>query len=672
MKGKGCMRIGLFTDTYLPDINGVVSSVELLRKKLVEHGHKCYVICTYPSNLFSNSIVRTDDIIRLPGVELKFLYGYAVTSPFHFKVIEDIRKLNLDLIHVHTEFGVGIFARTVAKKLNIPLISTYHTTYEDYTHYVNPINSHLIEKGAKKAIAKLSKVYCNSCARIISPSEKTKNMLVNYKIRNEIIEVIPTGLELKRFRKENININILQNIKNKINIDEKDKIFIFVGRIAKEKELDIVIKAFKKIKDLKKNIKLLVVGDGPSKKELVELCDELGVSDYVYFLGKKPQEEIPYYYHLADVFVSASTTETQGMTYIEALASGLMVVGRKDEVLSDLIEEKETGYYFDDVDSLVEVICVINDLEKVDLIRKSKKCESKTLKYDAEVFYEKISNLYRKVIDEFLNYYVIEDIKIKNNVVNLELDSSSNSKVNLIMSLDDYYEDGLRKNMKISNIKLLDYQQKEKITKCYEFCLRKLVLKDYSVKQMYDLIVKNFDLGINDINSIIERLESKQLLNDNKYALCKVSYYKSRFFSKEKIKRSLMKESINPEIIEKSLELYDSDFEKEAAYKLAVKTQGRIKNKTVNQKINLIKQKLFNEGFSFEVIDDTVKRLDFCNDEFFKTDLIKKVASKAKKRYEKNFKGSELRNKLFRYLFNQGFDVSDIYVVLDEMEYKDE
>lgn len=666
------MRIGLFTDTYLPDINGVVSSVELLRKKLVEHGHKCYVICTYPSNLFSNSTVRREDIIRLPGLELKFLYGYAVTSPFHFKVIEDIKNLNLDLIHVHTEFGVGIFARTVSKKLNIPLISTYHTTYEDYTHYLNPINSSLIEKGAKKVVAKLSKIYSNSCERIISPSEKTKNMLVNYKIKEDIIEVIPTGLEIERFKKENINPEILKKLQDEINIDKKNKIFIFVGRIAKEKSLDIVIKAMKKMKDLNKDVKLLVVGDGPSKKELMDLCSKLDVTDYVYFLGKKPNEDIQYYYHLADVFVSAATTETQGMTYIEALASGLLIVGRRDEVLTDLIDENETGFYFDGVDDLADIIDKIEGLEKNFLVEKRNKCISKSLKYDAEVFYEKIYALYKKVVDEFLNYYIVKDIKVKNNVVNLELDSSSKEKIKLMMSLDDYYEEGIRKKMKISNAKLLQYQQKELKTKCYEFCLKKLILKDYTIKQMYDLIVKNFDLEISELNDVIEKLESKQLLNDDKYALSKVNHYKNLFFSKEKIRRILMKQCINPEIIEKSLELYNNDFEKEAAYKIALKTQNKIKDKTVNAKINLIKQKLYNEGFDCETINDAIEKLDFCNEELFKTDLIKKIASKAKKRYEKKYKGSELRNRLFRYLFSQGFEVSDIYVVLDEMEYKDE
>ena len=129
------MRVALFTDTYLPDVNGVVTSIELLRKELEKHGHDAYVVCTYPGVM---KIKQEGKIIRLPGIEVKQLYGYALASPIHYLFIDDLKKLNFDIIHVHTEFGVGIFAGIVAKQLHIPLVRTYHTTYEDYTHYIKP------------------------------------------------------------------------------------------------------------------------------------------------------------------------------------------------------------------------------------------------------------------------------------------------------------------------------------------------------------------------------------------------------------------------------------------------------------------------------------------------------------------------------------------------------
>ena len=128
------MRIGLFSDTYTPDINGVVSSIVTLQKELEKRGHEVFVITNHKALL---STQREGNVLRLPGLELKWLYGYKLTTPYHFSAKDEIRKMNLDVIHVHTEFGVGMFARIVAKYLNIPVVSTYHTMYEDYTHYIN-------------------------------------------------------------------------------------------------------------------------------------------------------------------------------------------------------------------------------------------------------------------------------------------------------------------------------------------------------------------------------------------------------------------------------------------------------------------------------------------------------------------------------------------------------
>ena len=137
------MRIGLFSDTYLPDINGVATSVETLRKVLEENGHHVYVIANHKGLI---NLKREGNVLRLPGIELKWLYGYSMSSPLQLKAKDEIKAMNLDVIHVHTEFGVGIFGRLIAKELNIPLVSTYHTMYEDYTHYLNIFDIEIVEK----------------------------------------------------------------------------------------------------------------------------------------------------------------------------------------------------------------------------------------------------------------------------------------------------------------------------------------------------------------------------------------------------------------------------------------------------------------------------------------------------------------------------------------------
>ncbi|TFG82505.1 MAG: hypothetical protein E4G74_02575, partial [Erysipelotrichales bacterium] len=196
------MRIALFTDTYLPDINGVVSSIVTLQKELEKNGHEVFIVTTH------SSLLRTSyehNILRLTGVELKALYGYVLTSPIHIWALNTIRDMKLDIIHAHTEFGIGIFARIVARLLKLPLVSTYHTTLEDYTHYVNIFNLKSFEKFARKSVSRLTKLYGDACTELIVPSHKIMEMLVRYCIKKDI-HVIPTGLDLAKFDRDEVSL----------------------------------------------------------------------------------------------------------------------------------------------------------------------------------------------------------------------------------------------------------------------------------------------------------------------------------------------------------------------------------------------------------------------------------------------------------------------------------
>ena len=176
------MRIGLFTDAYLPDINGVVSSVATLKGALEEQGHTVYVI----SNHKGSNIEMKDNILRLGGLELKKFYGYKMSSPIQIRAEKIVREMNLDVIHVQTEAGVGIFARQMARQLHIPLVYTYHTMYEDYTHYVNPLDFETVERMGRLAIRSLSKILGNHAQAVIAPSEKTKQALLQYGVTTTI------------------------------------------------------------------------------------------------------------------------------------------------------------------------------------------------------------------------------------------------------------------------------------------------------------------------------------------------------------------------------------------------------------------------------------------------------------------------------------------------------
>ena len=354
------MRIGLFGDTYFPEINGVATSIKTLEDELIKLGHEVYIITTKAD--FSKPELE-GRVLRLPGIELKFLYGYVLTSPLQISAFNIVRSLDLDIIHAHTEFGIGIFARICSRLLSIPLVSTYHTTYEDYTHYVNFINSNIVDNVAKKIVANLSKLYGDSSMEVISPSYKTKDMLLRYGIRSDI-HVVPTGLDLKRFNPKNKNLQKIKDIRDNYNILDDELLVIYLGRIAEEKSIDVVIDGFSHIKKMGIKAKFLIVGTGPGEEDLKKQSNSLGLDDIIIFAGKKSPVEVSDYYLASDVFVSASLTETQGLTFIEALASGLPVFARHDEVLDELVYENESGYYFSSPEEFANKLSLYNSLSE--------------------------------------------------------------------------------------------------------------------------------------------------------------------------------------------------------------------------------------------------------------------------------------------------------------------
>ena len=376
------MRIGLFTDTFPPDINGVANSTYILFQELKKHGHDVFVIA--PRKGAGSAQWNPDHtILRLAGIRLPKLYGYVATTPLHLNALTIIGDLHLDVIHAQTEFGVGMFARMCAHQYGIPTVITYHTTYEDYTHYANVFNSAAFDEKARQAVAYLTKIYANASVEVIAPSEKTKEMLERYHVRTNI-HVVPTGLDLARFSALRFDPEKRRQIREEARVKEDERLVIYVGRIAEEKALDLVVRGFAKAKQANLKVKLLVVGGGPDREKLIRLAEEKGAADSICFAGPRPAEQIPDYYRAADAFVSASLTETQGMTFIEALASGLPVLARHDEVLDALVLEGETGWYFADEETLVAKLRLLMQADQ-ETMRLT--CRKQVEPFSADVFY---------------------------------------------------------------------------------------------------------------------------------------------------------------------------------------------------------------------------------------------------------------------------------------------
>lgn len=387
------MNIGLFTDTYYPELNGVANSVFLLKKELEKKGHNVYVITTKSPGSPSNE----KDVFRVPSKACSFVPERRVGLFYHPKIALEIRKMKLDIIHTNTEFAIGMFGRIMAHELLIPVVHTYHTIYEDYTHYIKKYISS--EKRAKQVVKMFSKFSVHGAEELIVPTEKVANLMTRYGVKPNI-DVIPTGIDLKRFEARD-NIEQKEKLKTSLGIPKDHKVVLYLGRVSEEKNIDEVMKYLNQYMDKHENVTFLVIGDGPYRSVLEKEAKNLTHRKQMIFAGAKPWDEITHYYQIADVFVSASTSETQGLTYIEALASGLPVVAKKDPCLEGVLFEGMNGYDFENEQTFVSGIdAILFDKTGTDY---TKNAIESVEKFSTEQFANRVENIYFHVIKTHRN-----------------------------------------------------------------------------------------------------------------------------------------------------------------------------------------------------------------------------------------------------------------------------
>ncbi len=387
------MKIALVTDTYPPFINGVSTSCYNLAKTLRAHGHRVLVICPLAEK---GKLKIEDDVVYVPGFELKKLYGYRLTNIYPSKVAKILKEFDPDLIHNQTDASLGLFAKIMARKLDKPYVYTYHTAYEDYTHYAT---HGFMDRAAKHIVRRYTQAISNHTTEFIAPSEKTKDYM---RMANSdiYVNVIPTGIDFSLFEEDRIDKEKQKKFKEEHGIKEGTKVFLILGRVAKEKSMDVSLRGFAKYHETypQEDIKLLLVGGGPSLQELKDLAKDLKVDHLVDFIGPVPASEVPFYYHLADIYTSASITETQGLTFMEAMASNIIVLARFDSNLSNTIIDGETGFFFIDEETFVNkayYILHMNEKAKSTLIANALAVVDI---YSIETFYKNIMEVYYRAI----------------------------------------------------------------------------------------------------------------------------------------------------------------------------------------------------------------------------------------------------------------------------------
>lgn len=400
------MRIGLFTDTYPPFINGVSTSVLMLKQGLEKLGHEVYVVTV---NDESFSYKEEDGILKIPSFPIG-LMNFRQTGIYPIKAFNIIKKWKLDIIHSHTEFSIGTFARLISKQLNIPLVHTYHTMYEEYIYY---ITKGYFNSASKKLVEYLTLFLCDKTIdELIVPTEKTKELFKDkYKVKRDVY-VIPSGIDTTRFYKENIDKNEIINLKKDLGLKKTDFIVLYVGRIAKEKSIDFLINNFNSVLNRIPKAKMIIVGDGPDIKDLIDLTRKKGLENKIIFTGKAPWTDVPKYYSLCDLFVTASKTETQGLTVMEAMGASKPVVAIRDESFELMITDKKDGLFFDDEKSYVDMIYEVYKNKKLrDEISFNARLTAD--KYSPYSYAKNVLKVYDKVISKDTNVVkkVVHNVK---------------------------------------------------------------------------------------------------------------------------------------------------------------------------------------------------------------------------------------------------------------------
>ncbi|MBF0579017.1 RecX family transcriptional regulator [Erysipelotrichaceae bacterium RD49] len=650
------MNIGLVTDTYLPDINGVVSSTVTLKNALEKAGHTVYVI----TNHAGTGIQFEDGILRLPGIKLKSFYGYKVSSPINVGAGSYIEEMDLDVIHLQTNFGVGLYGQYLANTMNIPLVDTYHTMYTDYTHYINPKGFAGFDRVSKDAIKAASRAVCNNAQAVVAPSQKTREALIEYGVLAPIY-VVPTGLDLDKFMNIDPDSERVKEIRAQVSTDPEDLILVFVGRLAKEKSLEIPIEAI--VQNPNPHIHLAIVGTGPDEDFYRNLTDSLHGNERIHFLGAAAPEEIGQYYQAFDAFVSASLSETQGMTYLEAMAAGKMVFGRRDDVLSELLDEDVTGFYFDTPAELNEKIDLFLQLSRQQKEEARKACQQKIMPYTAETFAYAMERVYSQAIDDYSLTYEVEKIQFSGNYVFLQMTVDSEKEpVKMIIPIDDFFELKISLHTKLDDYMVRSYLDIQNFYWAMYKVEQRLASREMTYRQVVDYCVRKLDSPLSVANQVADELELIGKINDRSYAMEKAEYYQSIGSSKRQIEQRLYKAGIDPELIREACNSLSSKQEKSNAKKLAKRLAKGLKAQSVRRKRQEITHKLILHGYLPDAAKEAAEELDFNEDH--DTEALQDAFEKALRLYASKTPDAQ-RAKIRTYCLRQGFNREDIDALME-------
>lgn len=333
------MKIALFSDTYLPQINGVATHVKTLKEGMEELGHQVMVV-TADSKVRFHSL--EEGVLRCPATELKDLYGYGMAPTYNQERMRLLRAFSPDIVHIHTEFGIGSTGLELARELSVPLIYTQHTMWDEYLHYVA---SPTLLPTVRKLAHAYFRYFANQADAVIGPSQKVQTFLDACGAKRKV-EVIPNAVELDRFSMEQVDKGNVELIRQTYGFQPSDLIICFCGRLAQEKSVDVLLDYFAVCHQEDCHIKLMLMGDGPARAALEGRARYLGISDAVVFTGSIPHDSVRDVYAYCDLYATASRSELHSISMLEAMAMGLPVLHILDEANAGQVVDGVNGYVF--------------------------------------------------------------------------------------------------------------------------------------------------------------------------------------------------------------------------------------------------------------------------------------------------------------------------------------
>ena len=387
------MRIAIFTETYLPQINGVVTHIKILKEGLEALGHTVLIV-TADSKAHTHYL--KDNVLHCPAHNLKRIYNLDLASPVSRTRLKYLREFRPDIIHVHNEFSIGLSGMAIAKILKVPLVYTLHTMYDDYIYYIAP--KPLIPL-TKKLSHRYFRMFPQNAAVVTGPSKKCQEY--TYEIGSDKkVEVIPNPVELDAFAPQTSTPQQRAQIREQYHIPQDATVACFVGRLGREKSVDVLLRFWAQEMKPQDNMRLLIIGDGPEKEPLEQLAQQLGITDTVVFTGKVLHPDLPPYVHTCDIYVTASLSDTNSISMLEGMAGGLPVLQLYDELNADQVTDGVNGYMFRDAAEMGQRLRQIRDMEpeelqklKTSVIQSVKNSGAQTLANFIQTIYY---NIYQK------------------------------------------------------------------------------------------------------------------------------------------------------------------------------------------------------------------------------------------------------------------------------------